>query len=284
MPLDQIDVDTMEQEEGTKEMSFFEHLEELRWHVIRSVIAMVIGAIFIFALGKTFFDKVLFWPKSESFPTYEIVCNLLKKIGLSEETCFSPPEFNLIATDLHEMFVTHLQVALVCGFTMAFPYIFYEIWRFVSPGLKKSERRYTGGIVFICSLLFMLGFLFGYFIISPFAISFLAGYQISDQVVPTIKLSSFVSSMTMLTLPSGFVFELPIVVYIFSKLGILYPSAMRKYRKHSFLVILVISALITPPDLISQVFIALPLYFLYEMSILICSRVVKNNEKQLSEI
>ena len=282
MALDQVDVDQLDQEEEN-EMSFFDHLEELRWHLIRSIAAMSIGAIAVFLGGSWIFDNVLFWPKDPSFPTYRFLCWLSGEAGLGEAGCFSPPDFKLIRLHLEEEFMIHLKVSMIMGFVMAFPYVFWELWRFISPGLKKSERKYTRGVVFICSLLFFMGVSFGYFVICPFAVSFFASYSISSEVTPGIQISSFVNSITMFSVPVGVVFELPIVVYFLSKVGIVTPEGMKAYRRHSFIGILLLSAFITPPDVISQFFIGIPLYGLYELSISISARVVRNAEKREKE-
>ncbi len=285
MPLDQVDVDEMDLDDD-KEMSFFEHLEELRWHIIRSFAAIAIGAVLIFISGSLFFDNVVFWPKEDDFLTYRAACWLSNEMGLGNAACFSPPKFKLITLKLEEMFVTHLKVSLIAGFIMAFPYVFWEFWRFVSPGLKTEERKYTRGVVFICSILFFIGVSFGYFIISPFAITFLVGYNISNEVLPNIQLSSFVSSITIFSIPAGVLFQLPIVVFFLSKIGLVSSTGMKQYRRHAFIAILLLAALITPPDVVTQFFIGLPLYALYEISITISKRVEKKaakKEKALSK-
>lgn len=283
MALDQIDVDKMDEEEG-KEMSFFDHVEELRWHLIRCIAAIAIGAIAVFLSGELAFDNLIFWPKNESFPTYKLLCWGSTQIGIGDSGCFSPPPFDLITTSLEERFLVHLKVSAVLGFVMAFPYVFWEIWRFVSPGLNKNERKYSRGMVFICSLLFFTGVSFGYFVISPFAISFFASYFISTDVAQTVTLSSFVGSITMFTVPAGIVFELPVVVYFLSKIGLVTPDSMKAYRRHAVVAILLMSAFITPPDIISQFLIGIPLYILYELSITISARVLKNSEKREKEL
>lgn len=282
MALDQIDVDKMDEEEG-KEMSFLDHIEELRWHLIRSIAAISIGAIAVFLSGELVFDNLIFWPKHESFPTYKLLCWGSAQIGLGESGCFTPPNFDLITTNLEERFLIHLKVSAVLGFVMAFPYVLWEIWRFVSPGLNKDEQKYSRGMVFICSILFFIGISFGYFVISPFAISFFASYFISASVAPTVTLSSFVGSITMFTVPAGVVFELPVVVYFLSKIGLVTPDSMKAYRKHAVIVILLMSAFITPPDVVSQFLIGIPLYVLYEISITISARVLKNAKKREKE-
>ena len=255
------------------EMSFLDHLEQLRWHMIRAIIATALIAIVIFLAKDLIFDVIIFGPKKPTFVTYEFFC------GLSDRFCFSPPDFDVITRKLEERFVTHIKVSIILGIIVAFPYIFWEIWRFVKPGLYKEEQRATRGVVFISSFLFLSGIAFGYFVISPFAITFLAGYDVSDTLA-TVTLGDFVSLMTMFTFPAGLIFELPIVVYFLSKIGLLTPEFMKKYRRHSFIIILILAAVITPPDVITQFLIGLPLYFLYEISIIISRRVNKNLEAQ----
>ena len=275
MPLDQMDVDKMDNQsvQSTEgEMTFLEHLEELRWHLVRAVVSIVIFGIAVFVAGDAFFDAVILAPKEKSFATYQFIC------GLSENLCFYPPQFDLITRELGEQFFVHMKVAFFVGLIVSFPYIFWEVWRFIRPGLYPNERKAARGIVFICSTLFILGVLFGYYVIAPFAITFLANYNVGAVSAPT--LASYVSYMTMFTLPTGLVFELPIIVYFLSKVGLVGPKFMRTYRRHAFIVILILAAIITPPDVITQFLIGIPLFLLYEVSILISARVVKSNEKE----
>ena len=271
MALDQVDVDKIGQEEAN-EMSFLDHLEELRWHIIRSVIALSVIAILCYVFINWIFENIIYGPRFDWFPTYRLIC------GLSETLCFSPPELSFIATNLGEQFIISIKVSLLMGVIVAFPYIFWEFWRFIKPGLYEKERKAARGIVLICTALFFSGVCFGYFIISPFAVTFLGNYSLGD-VVNTPTLASYISYMTMFTLPVGIVFELPIVVYFLAKIGLLYPEFMRAYRRHAFVVILIAAAIITPPDAITQMLIGVPLYFLYEISIHICHRVVKQAEE-----
>lgn len=268
MALDQVDVDKLE-EEGN-EMSFLEHLEELRWHLVRSVAAVVVFGILIFIGGKPFFELIMLSPKQEGFITYELICKL------SSALCFSPPELTLIVTELGEQFIVHFKFALMFGIVVAFPYILWEFWRFIKPGLYPKEQKAARGVVLICSFLFLSGVLFGYFIIAPFAITFLGNYDLGAE--STTSLSSYVSYMTMFTMPVGVVFELPVVVFFLSKVGLVTPEFLKTYRRHAFIVILILAAVITPPDVITQFLIGFPLYFLYEISIIISKRVVKKQE------
>lgn len=272
MALDQVDVDRIG--EPDSEMSFLDHLEELRWHLVRSIVAILVCAIVVFMAKNFVFKEVIFGPRYEDFPTYRFLC------GLSDFLCLEPPLFNLITRELGEQFIVHMKVSFILGLIISFPYIFWEIWRFIKPGLYEKEQKAARGIVFVCSFLFFLGVAFGYYIISPFAITFLAGYEIEGAIAsPT--LASYVNYMTMFTLPTGLVFELPIVVYFFSKIGLLTPDFMKAYRRQAFVLILILASIITPPDVMTQLLISVPLYFLYEISIYISKRVVKNLEKEL---
>ena len=274
MPLDQVDVDKIGQE---KEMTFLEHLEELRWHIIRSLIAIVGIGILLFLGQKWLFEYVIFGPTNPDFFSYRMICNISESVGLGEYMCFEPPEFRKQAIGFGEAFITSIKVCFISGFILAFPYVFWEIWSFVSPGLYENERKATRGIVFICSLLFMLGVLFGYYIIAPFAINFLAGYTIPG-VENTPTLSSLINYMIMFTAPAGLIFELPIVVFFLSKVGLVTPESMQQYRRHAIIGILVLAAMITPPDVVTQFLIGIPLYALYEISIIISKRVAQEDE------
>ena len=275
MPLDQIDVVEQEQQlEQAGEMSFLDHLEELRWRVIRALGAVVGVGILFFLFNQTLFDIVVMGPAQAEFITYQWICQA------SEILCFTPPEISMQAIGFGEAFIMSIKVSFILGFIVAFPYVFYQFWRFVKPGLYEKEQRVTRGVVIICSLLFVLGVSFGYFVIAPFATNFLMGYTLPGvENIPT--LSSYLGYMIMFTVPAGAIFELPIVVYFLSKLGVVTPEFMRKYRRHSFVVILLLAAMITPPDVFTQFLIGIPLYFLYEISILISARVNKQEEEKL---
>ena len=283
MPLDQIDVDQMEvvSAQAEKDMTFLEHLEELRWHIVRSLVAIVLIGIGVFVAKDFVFNEIVLAPKYDDFWSYQLVCKASAAVGLGDQLCFTAPDFDIIATKFGERFIVHIKVAFILGLVLAFPYVFWEFWRFVEPGLYENERKAARGTVFVCSLLFLTGVLFGYFIISPFAVSFLAGYEIAD-VKSTTSLSSFVNYMTMFTLPAGLVFELPVVVYFLSKVGLIGPEAMRKYRRHAIIVILVLASMITPPDVVTQFLISIPLVILYEISIVISARVSRRRELELA--
>lgn len=257
--------------EEAKEMGFLDHLEELRWHVIRSAIAIVLFAIVALVYQKWVFQHIIFAPKQKDFLTYQMFC------ALSERTCFYPPELPLITRELGEQFFIGIAVSLYIGFVAAFPYVFYEFWRFIRPGLYDHERKVAGRLVFVTSFLFTLGVAFGYFIIAPFAITWLGSYDVGSDAINSPTLASYVNYLTMFTIPTGLAFELPIVAYFLAKIGIIGPEIMKKFRKEAFLVIFIIAAIITPPDAITQVLIGVPVYLLYEISIQIVSKVSKEN-------
>ncbi len=280
MPLDQAhDEPTPKKDSG--EMSFFDHIAELRDVLFRSAVAIaVVGAVFF--LNKDFvFSTLLFGPRHADFWTYRSLCWLGNQTGLAEQLCITPPQFTLIGTEMAEVLMQHLYLAFWLGVIGAFPYIFWQFWRFIAPGLHEKERRAAGGIVVVCSALFLSGVVFGYYIIAPFAISFLTGYTV-EGVTISPKLDSYVTYMTMFTIPTGLVFELPIVAYFMAKIGIMGAKFMRTYRRHAIVVVFIIAAIITPPDVVSQTLVAIPLLFLYEASILVVQRVEKNRAAKLA--
>ncbi len=280
MPLDQVDVDNIEDKEAAeeREMTFLEHLEELRWHIIRSLAAIVLIGIGLFLAQDWLFDKVIFGPTKQDFLSYRAICHFSSLIGLGDMMCFEPPLFRKQAIGFGEAFITSIKVSFISGFIAAFPYIFWEFWSFVRPGLYRKERRITRGIVFICSALFMLGVLFGYYIISPFAINFLAGYTIPG-VENSPTLSSLINYMIMFTAPAGLIFELPVLVYFLAKVGLITAETMKTYRRHAIIGTLVLAALITPPDVVTQFLIGIPLFILYEVSIMVAARVEREEEE-----
>ena len=254
------------------EMSFLDHLEVLRWHLLRAVSSVIVFAIVFFSMGKSVFENIIFAPKNPDFASYRFFC------WLSEATCLKEPNLTLIRRELGEEFFIHIKVSIFLGIAMAMPYIFWEIWRFIKPGLYDNEKKHARGFVFICSSLFILGLLFGYYIISPFAISFLSNYTlVSEEVSATATLASYVGNLTMFTVPAGILFQLPVVVYFLTKIGLITPEFLSSYRRHAYVVLLILSAVITPPDIISQVLICIPLYALYELSIFISKRVYKKS-------
>ncbi len=254
-------------------MSFLDHLDHLRMHILRSLVAVILVACGVFLAKDFVFNTVIFGPRNADFPTYRLLC------WFSDMLCMDPPDFQILTRDLGEQFMIHIKSSFWIGFMVAFPYVFYEFWRFIRPGLYEKEQKAARGLVLICSVLFTIGVLFGYYFIAPFAITFLGSYSVGS-VVSTPSLESYVDYMTMLTIPVGLVFELPVVAWFLSKIGILYPSFLRSYRRHAMVVILILAAIITPPDVTSQMILTVPLYALFEVSIFISARVAKQREAE----
>ncbi|MDA1009149.1 MAG: twin-arginine translocase subunit TatC [Bacteroidetes bacterium] len=262
-----------------KEMSFLDHLEIFRWHLIRSAIAVLFFAIIAFIFKDIVFDVILLGPKDPNFPTYKALCAISQYLGLEDALCLKESPFTLMNITMSGQFSSHVTTSIFAGFIVAFPYVFWEFWRFIRPALHVNESTMARGIVFFSSVLFLLGVLFGYYVIAPLSVNFLGSYQVSSTVANQITLSSFISTVTTVSFANGIIFELPILVYFLTKIGLLTPEFMRVYRKHAIVVILILAAVITPPDVTSQILVSLPLIVLYEISIKISARVIKNQKK-----
>jgi sec-independent protein translocase protein TatC len=262
------------------EMSFLEHLEELRWHLIRSVSAIMLMAVVAFIFKDFIFTKVIFEPKTPGFWTNRMFEKLGDFIG-SEAIKINQQDLQLISIKMAGQFLTHIWTALIAGFIIASPIVFFEFWRFIKPALYENEQKHATGAVFFTTVLFVLGVLFGYYLIVPLSIHFLGSYSISGEVVNQININSYISTVVSISLASGVVFLLPIFVFFLSKVGLLTPSFMKSYRRHSYVVMLLLSAIITPPDVFSQIMVCIPLVFLYEIGILISARIEKRRLKEM---
>ncbi|MFT6844109.1 MAG: sec-independent protein translocase protein TatC [Flavobacteriales bacterium] len=256
-----------------KEMSFLDHLEVLRWTLMRSLGSVLIAAIGLFFCKDWLFDSIVLAPKDADFYTYGAFCKLSHLIGLGDKLCMGEIPLTLQSITMSGQFSTHIMVSFIGGFIIAFPVVIWEFWRFLKPGLKQTEKETARGIVFYSTLLFSVGVLFGYYIIAPLSVQFLGSYQVSASVANQISLNSFISTVTTVTLSSGLIFQLPILIYFLAKMGIVTAEFLRKYRKHALVVVLVLSAIITPPDITSQVLVALPILLLYEVSIIIAKKI-----------
>ncbi len=260
-----------------REMSFVEHLEELRQHIIRSLIAIMVAAVAIFYATDFVFNQVIFAPIRPEFATYRFLCWFSETVGMGSAMCYNPSNIKIITLTMGEPFTLHLTICFFGGLIVAFPYILWEVWRFISPGLYIKERRAAQNLVGVGSFLFLTGVAFGYFIIAPFGINFLVNYTLP--LVNTggsqVQANSYINYMLMFTIPTGLVFELPIIVYYMARIGLLTPQIMREYRRHAIVIILIIAALITPPDVVTQIFVTIPVYVLYELSIGIAARQAK---------
>ena len=262
-----------------KEMSFLDHLEELRWHLIRSTAAVVIVATLAFIAKDFIFDVLLFGPKSANFPTYRLLCKAAQFIGM-DSFCFDELPFRIQSGTMSGQFSAHIWTSITAGIIVAFPYIVYEFWKFISPGLMPNERKNSRGFIFVASFLFFIGVLFGYYVITPLSINFLGSYRVSEEVFNDFDLSSYISLVRASVLASGLIFQLPIVIYFLTKVGLVTPEILRKYRKFALVIVLIISAVITPPDIASQVIVAVPVVILYEISIYISKAVLRKQAKE----
>lgn len=273
----------LDQPEEEKEMSFLDHLEELRWHLVRIVIAVLIGAVIAFIYDEILFDKIIFAPKDPNFITYRVFCKIGQFFGVNG-LCIQEIPIQIINMNMGGQFNMHMWASLIAGVILAFPFIIYELWSFLKPALYAHEKKSAGGLLIYTGILFALGVAFGYFVLSALTINFLGNYQISSgNIANNINISSYISSITMVTLATGILFELPIVIYFLTKIGMVTPAFLRKYRRHALILNLALSAIITPPDIISQIIIAMPLTVLYELGIWVSARAIKGIEKEKSE-
>jgi sec-independent protein translocase protein TatC len=271
------------------EMSFLDHLEELRWHIIRSIVAIMVFAILAFVFKEIIFDEIILAPKNKDFFSNRILCDFgeLVKRNLpfikNNRLCINSKQLDLISIKMAGQFSSHIIISLIAGVVVAFPYIFWEFWRFIVPALYLNEKTVARGAVGISSFLFLLGVLFGYFVIVPLSVHFLGSYVVSDQVTNRIYLRSYISTLTSIVLAAGIIFELPVLVYFLSKVGLVTPDFLKKYRRHAIVLILILSAIITPPDIFSQVLVCMPLFVLYEIGIAISKRVIKKQQEEMLE-
>lgn len=256
----------MSKDKETENMTFWGHLQELRSNLIRSSIAIVVFSIVAFVNKDILFHNVILAPKESFFFTNEAFCFLSEWLSMPV-LCINKMPVKIINIELAGQFTTHIMVSLIAGIIISVPYILWEFWRFIKPGLHKNERKNTRFAVLKTSALFFAGVLFSYFLIVPLAINFLGSYQVSELVENHISLKSYINTVTLLTLATGLVFELPVVVYFLSRIGIVTPAIMKKNRKIAYVIIIILSAIITPPDVFSQILISIPLIFLYEFSI-----------------
>ena len=269
-------------ESPKEEMTFLEHLEELRWHLMRSVIAVLVLAIVAFVSKKIVFGIIILGPSRVDFITFQWLCQLSEIVKI-DALCLNEMPFTIQSRQMTGQFVMHLTSSFVLGLVVAFPYLFWEMWRFIKPAMYSAEQKVARGTTFFVSSLFFLGISFGYFIIAPLSINFLGSYQVDDSIINEFDLTSYVNTLIMLVLACGIMFQLPVFAYFFSKIGLLTPEFMRSYRKHAFVSILVISAIITPPDVLSQILVSIPVYGLYELSIKISARVARKYQEQINK-
>lgn len=270
------------QEHDAKEMSFLDHVEALRGHIFRAVLVVFGLSVLAFLFKDILFDDIIFGPLREDFPTYRLLCWVTERLPFIGNLCPEGFNVNIINTEMAGQFIAHIKIAFLGGVIMAFPYLFWEIWRFVKPGLYPGEVQYLRGIILYVWALFIVGCLFGYFLLAPFSISFLVNYAVSARVDNFFMLSNYVGFITMFVMATGIIFELPVLVYFLSKMGFVTPALMREYRKHAYVGILFVAAIITPsPDIGTQLAVTLPVVMLYELSIGVSRRVTARIARDL---
>ncbi len=263
-------------EDSDAEMTFVDHLEELRWHIVRALIAWMVAAIGIFVYIDWVFDNIIYAPARSNFITYSWFCKLGQKLGLGDGLCMPPINLNLQGNTVSGPFMSALNISMVGGIIIAFPYLFWELWKFVKPALSSKETSYARGSIFWVSLCFFTGAAFGYFLLAPFTFNFLANFKLGTSTVYEYKptLDDYIETLTNLLLGCGIAFELPVMAFVLAKIGLINAGFLRRYRKYALVIILLVAAIITPsPDWTSQVIVSLPLLLLYELSVLIAARV-----------
>jgi len=279
-----IDFFTRRNSDPGAEMSFIDHLEDLRWHVIRSVIAVLAGAIIVFIYSDFVVGQILFAPTRSNFISARWLCSLGNKIGIGNTLCFPEVKAKFLENTMTGQFIASFTLAFIGGFIIAFPYIFWEFWKFVKPALSKKELKKTSGVIFWVSLLFFAGVAFGYFILTPFMVNFYFNYKLSDQIVIMPSFSDYLENLVYTTVGIGILFQMPLLVMVLARIGIVTGKFLKKYRRHAFIIILLAAAIITPStDPFSLTIVTIPLYLLFEASIIIASRINRRQEKENNE-
>jgi len=265
------------------EMSFIDHLEALRGHLFRSVVAIALGAIVFAVYNKFFVREVLMGPTHADFPTYKWLCKIGHLLGLGENMCMKDIGLKMQSTSVSGQFSMFFTLIFVGGIIVAFPYIFWEFWRFVKPALTKKELNKTRGVIFWVSLLFFLGVLFGYFVIAPYTVNFFANFQLDENIENRWTITSYIDTIVPLILGTGLAFQLPLVMFFLAKVGLMSADFLRRYRKYAIVIILIVAGVITPPDVISQIICTIPLMILYEVSIFLTAKVQREKAKEEAE-
>jgi sec-independent protein translocase protein TatC len=260
------------------EMSFVEHLEVLRSHLFRIVLAVVIGGVIVGIYNKFFIRGILMGPTHNDFLTYRMLCKLGQSLHI-DRLCMKGIGIRMQSTNVGGQFGVFINVILIGGFIIAFPYVFWEFWKFIRPALTKKERQSTRGVIFWVSFLFFLGVLFGYFVIAPYTVSFFANFQLDENIENHWTITSYISTLIPLILGTGLAFQLPLAMYFLARAGIVSSAFLKKYRKHAIIIMLVLAGMITPPDMLSQVIVTLPLILLYEISIVLAKKVEREDAK-----
>ena len=264
---------------NTNEMSFLDHLEDLRWLLVRSCAVIVIMGLITYFFNEIIFDDIIFGPTSPNFITYKFFCEVAQTLGITGDICVKELPFTIQNTSMEGQINVLIWTCITAGFILAFPYILYELWRFISPALYQKEKKNALVFIVVSSILFFLGVLFGYFIIVPLSINFVATFSVSSVVKNEFNLDSYIGMIKTSVIAAGLFFELPIIIYFLAKLGLVTPNFLRKYRKYAVVILLIIAAIVTPPDVVSQITVAVPMLLIYEASIWIAVIVEKNKKK-----
>lgn len=270
--------------EQAGEMTFIDHLEQLRWHLIRSVIAVVIGAVIVLIYANQIVEEILMAPTRPDFISSKWLCSLGHKINIGDTLCFPPVNASFLENTMTGQFISYFTLGFIGGFIIAFPYIFWEFWKFVKPALSPKELKKTRGIIFWVSFLFFTGVAFGYFILTPFMVNFYFNFKLSSQIVIMPSFSDYLENLVYTTVGIGVLFQMPLLVMVLARIGILTAKFLRKYRRHAFVIIVIAAAIITPStDPFSLTIVTIPLYLLFEASIIVASRINKSQEKEKAE-
>lgn len=266
-----------------KEMSFLGHLEELRWHLVRSAAAIFIVAIVLFYFQEYVYNEFLIAHINPDFVTYRLFCDFFTFFGAESYFCSLNFPETLQVLKLTDQLMNSIWSSFILGIIIAFPYLLWEVWRFISPGLSKDEIKKSRGFIFIASFLFFIGVLFSFYVIAPISINFLYNYQISDKLVNQFTMGSHIGLVTNMLLGVSIMFELPVIIYFLTKIGLITPTFLKSYRRHALVLVLILAAIITPPDVASQVVVAIPVLILYEISIKVSKRVLKRQQKNANK-
>ncbi|TRX38272.1 twin-arginine translocase subunit TatC [Flavobacterium restrictum] len=262
------------------EMSFLDHLEELRWLLVRSTTAIIIMACATYFISDYLFDVIILGPTRPTFFTYQYFCELSHQLGFADSICITEMNFIIQNTEMEGQVNIFVWMCVLAGFILSFPYILWEIWKFIGPALYEKEKKNAKVFIFTSSLLFFLGVLFGYYVVIPMSVNFVATFSVSDVVKNQFTLDSYMGMVKTSILASGLFFELPIIIYFLTKLGLVTPSFLRTYWKYAVVIILIVAAIVTPPDVVSQTIVAIPMLLIYEVSIFISMLVYKSKNKK----
>ncbi len=269
----------MAKKKNVNKMSFLDHLEDLRWLLVRSSIAVVIMACVTYTFSDFIFDDIIFGPTNPDFITYRFFCDIAQKLGVTGDICIKELPFTIQNTSMEGQINMFIWTCITAGFILAFPYVLYELWKFISPALYEKEKKNAVGFIITASVLFFLGVVFGYLVIVPLSINFVATFTVSDIVKNEFNLESYVGMIKTSIIAAGLFFELPIIIYFLTKLGLVTPNFLRTYRKYAIVIVLIVAAIVTPPDVVSQITVAIPMLIIYELSIFLSVFVEKQKLK-----